>query len=327
MFTSLSARVCAGQAGLTYTGNQCIHQHHINPLSEKPAAGMSVTGWQMTNHKRNMKVALFGTCRIAFVRNHFSCTDFDNAISFVHTTKEILQLFRFITRQIEIPDYVSRYCFRTSLLNRRPVAWSGVFLEQFREADLFVIEICSVTKYLYQGYYMHHLATDTRHDFYKQTPEQIIRETVVSYQDRQEIEQDLSEIMDFIYPRKMLIVSHINAPVTSGYSDPPEGKGKKVMNWIRGWFPFTAATPHEDPSAPVPVNIARRGALIDLLRAVSQEKGIPFLDPSVLLKRYRLKRILQIEKSGLPISHYTDFGNKVAGRLYAAEIKKIMGLP
>jgi len=288
---------------------------------------MSITGWRMKYHKSSVKVALFGTCRIAFTRNHFPCTDFDNAISFVHTTKEILQLFRFITRQIEIPDSVNRYCFRTSLLNRQPLAWSGVFLEQFREADLFLIEICSVTKYLYQGYYMHHLATDTRHDFYKQTPEQIIRETVVSYQDRQEIEQDLSEIMDFIYPRKMLIVSHINAPVTSGYSDPPEGKGKKVMNWIRGWFPFAAATPDEDPSAPVPVNIARRGALIDLLRAVSLEKGIPFLDPSVLLQRYRLERILQIEKSGLPISHYTDFGNKVAGRLYAAEIKKIMGLP
>ena len=281
----------------------------------------------MKYHKSSVKVALFGTCRIAFTRNHFPCTDFDNAISFVHTTKEILQLFRFITRQIEIPDSVNRYCFRTSLLNRQPVAWSGVFLEQFREADLFLIEICSVTKYLYQGYYMHHLATDTRHDFYKQTPEQIIRETVVSYQDRQEIEQDISEIMNFIHPRKMLIVSHINAPVTSGYSDPPVGKGKKVMNWIRGWFPFAAATPDEDPSAPVPVNIARRGALIDLLRAVSLEKGIPFLDPSVLLQRYRLERILQIEKSGLPISHYTDFGNKVAGRLYAAEIKKIMGLP
>ncbi|MEN6508513.1 MAG: hypothetical protein ABFD63_07020 [Smithella sp.] len=281
----------------------------------------------MKYHKSNVKVALFGTCRIAFTRNHFSCTDFDNAISFVHTTKEILQLFRFITRQIEIPDSINRYCFRTSLLNRQPVVWSGVFLEQFREADLFVIEICSVTKYLYQGYYMHHLATDRRHDFYKQTPEQIIRETVVSYQDRQEIEQDISEIMNFIYPRKMLIVSHINAPVTDGYSALSAGRGKDVISRICSWFPFAADQPHEDLSVPVPVNIARRGALIDLLRAVAQEKGIPFLDPSVLLKRYRLKRILQVEKSGLPISHYTDFGGKVAGRLYAEEIKKIMGIP
>ncbi len=78
---------------------------------------------------------------------------------------------------------------------------------------------------------------------------------------------------------------------------------------------------------PLQGNIARRAALIDLLRIVSQEKGIPFLDPSVLLKRYRMKRILQVEKSGLPISHYTNYGGKVAGRLYAAEIKKIMGLP
>jgi hypothetical protein len=288
---------------------------------------MSIMGWRMKYHKSNVKVALFGTCRIAFTRNHFSCTDFDNAISFVHTTKEILQLFRFITRQIEIPDSINRYCFRTSLLNRQPVAWSGVFLEQFREADLFVIEICSVTKYLYQGYYMHHLATDRRHDFYKQTPEQIIRETVVSYQDRQEIEQDISEIMNFIYPRKMLIVSHINAPVTDGYSALSAGRGKDVISRICSWFPFAADQPHEDLSVPVPVNIARRGALIDLLRAVAQEKGIPFLDPSVLLKRYRLKRILQVEKSGLPISHYTDFGGKVAGRLYAEEIKKIMGIP
>ncbi|MBP1709869.1 MAG: hypothetical protein H6Q49_71 [Deltaproteobacteria bacterium] len=303
---------------------QCIHQHQINPLGQGSADGMSIIGWRMKYHKSNVKVALFGTCRIAFTRNHFSCTDFDNAISFVHTTKEILQLFRFISRQIEIPDSVNRYCFRTSLLNRQPVAHSSVFLEQFREADLFVIEICSVTKYLYQGYYMHHLATDRRHEFYKQTPEQIIRETVVSYQDRREIEQDISEIMDFIHPRKMLIVSHVNAPVTADY---PAGKGKDVMSRIRSRFPFAANAPHDDLSTQVPVNIGRRAALIDLLRAVSQEKGIPFLDPSVLLKRYRLKRILQVEKSGLPISHYTDFGGKVAGRLYAEEIKKIMGLP
>lgn len=286
---------------------------------------MSIMGWRMKYHKSNIKVALFGTCRIAFTRNHFPCTDFDNAISFVHTTKEILQIFRFINRQTEIPDPINRYCFRTSLLNRQPVAWSSVFLEQFREADLFMIEICSVTKYLYQGYYMHHLATDRRHDFYKQTPEQIIQETVVSYQDRQEIEQDISEIMNFIHPRKMLIVSHINAPVASGYPDPSEGRGKKVMNWIRDWFPPAADVHREDHSAPG--NIARRATLIDLLRAVSQEKGIPFLDPSVLLNRYRLKRILQVEKSGLPISHYTDYGGKVVGRLYAAEIKKIMGIP
>ncbi len=305
-------------------GIQCIHQHQINPLGQGSADDMSIMGWRMKYHKSNVKVALFGTCRIAFTRNHFSCTDFDNAISFVHTTKEILQLFRFITRQIEIPDSVNRYCFRTSLLNRQPVAYSSVFLEQFREADLFVIEICSVTKYLYQGYYMHHLATDRRHDFYKQTPEQFIRETAVSYQDRQEIEQDISEIMNFIHPRKILIVSHVNAPVTADY---PVGKGKDVMSRISSWFPFAANAPHDDLSAPVAVNIARRGALIDLLRAISQEKGIPFLDPSVLLKRYRLKRILQVEKSGMPISHYTDFGGKMAGRLYAEEIKKIMGLP
>ncbi len=197
-------------------------------------------------------------------------------------------------------------------------------MEQFRQADLFVIEICSVTKYLYQGYYMHHLATDRRHDFYKQTPDQIIRETVVSYQDRQEIEQDISEIMDFIHPRKILIVSHVNAPVTADY---PARKGKSLMSRIRSWFPFAAATSHEDRSTQLPVNITRRAALIDLLRIVSREQGIPFLDPSVLLKRYRLKKILQVEKSGMPISHYTDFGGKVAGRLYAEEIKKIMGLP
>jgi hypothetical protein len=122
----------------------------------------------------------------------------------------------------------------------------------------------------------------------------------------------------------MLIVSHVNAPVTADY---PAGKGTDVMSRIRSRFPFAANAPHDDLSTQVPVNIGRRAALIDLLRAVSQEKGIPFLDPSVLLKRYRLKRILQVEKSGLPISHYTDFGGKVAGRLYAEEIKKIMGLP
>jgi len=264
-----------------------------------------------------MKVALLGTCRVSFIRKHYSCTDFDDAISFVHSTKEILQLLRFITKQVKIPDPVNRVCFRTSIINRRPVEYSDKFLEQFDEADLFVIEISSMTKYLYQGYYLHHLAVDKRFHFYLESPTLVLRDTKVEYQQAEEISNDIDEIVRFVQPRKVLIVSHINAAINDDASE--------RLGPLRRFFSFRSSIPQRQITGPKLVVLERRSELIQLLRTITREKEIPFFDPSVILKNYRQKRIIQKEEPGLPPSHYTEFGGKIVGRLYAAEIKKIMG--
>jgi len=274
---------------------------------------------------RNMKVALFGTCRLRSIREHFSCTDFDEAISYVHSTKEIIQLIKYITKQIEIPASVSQFCFRRGILNRQPLAYSEQFVQQFNEADLFVIEICAMKKYLYQGHYLHHLAVDKRLHYYKDTTRQVLENTVVQYQDRQEIEKDISEIVDLVHPGKILIVSHINATIDASEQQPSSsrvnniiaGMARRARSLIRPELP-------EDPAAPQVAAIGKRTELILLLRDIAQEKRIAFFDPTVVLSQYDQNRVLVSESPGQPPGHYTDFGDQVMGPLYADEIRRIM---
>jgi hypothetical protein len=275
-----------------------------------------------------IKVALFGTCRLTNIRRNYRCTDFDNAISFVHSTKEIIQLIKFITKQIELPDTINPFCFRTGILSRKPVPYSDFFLSEFNEADLFVIEISAMKNYLFQGYYLHHLAVDQRLEFFSETPAQILRETEVQYQDRTEIEKDIDEIMTLVHPRKVLIASHINASIGTEQPRLRSGRGSGIAAEIMSRISsFVASFPGKDDAMSHRALIGRRAKLISLLRDICQEKGVDFFDPTVAFSRYREKRILQTELPGLPPGHYTDFGNKVMSRLYAAEIQRIMRCP
>jgi len=277
----------------------------------------------MADFNEKMKIALFGTCRIGSFRHHFDCTDFDEAVSYVHSTKEIIQLIKYITKQVEIPDSINRFCFRAGILSLQPVAYSDRFFSQFHEADLFVIEICARRKYLYQGYYLHHLAVDKRLHYYRDTPEKIMKDTLVQYQTQEEIEKDVSEIMDLVSPRKILLVSHINATIDAPRSlpqmvcDAVTGAAQSASSRILPKRPRKKAVPHV-------ITIGKRAELISLLRETAQKKGISFFDPTVALERYPQEEILETESPGLPPGHYTPTGEKVMGLLYSEEVRKIM---
>lgn len=277
----------------------------------------------MADLKKTMKIALFGTCRIGSFRRHFECTDFDEAISYVHSTKEIIQLIKYITKQIEIPDTLNQFCFRAGILKRQPVSYADRFLSQFHEADLFVIEICAIKKYMYQGYYLHHLAVDKRLHYYKDTPQRIVDGTTVQHQAREEIEKDLSEIMELAHPRKILLVSHINATI-----DVPRSRLQiaydRVAGMTRRALSRVLPVAQQDEMQPQVTAIGKRIDLISLLRTIAQEKGIAFFDPTVVLAEYPQKEILESESPGLPPGHYTELGEKAMGLLYAGEIKRIM---
>lgn len=272
-----------------------------------------------------MKVALFGTCRLESIRNHFFCTDFDESISFVHSTKEIIQLIKFITRQIEIPETISQFCFRKGILSRKPVVYSSRFLKQFNESDVFVIEICSMKKYIFQEYYLHHLSVDARLHYYKKTPKYILKKTEVQFQDKQEIEKDISEILELVYPKKVLLVSHINATIEKNeYNSSINGLRTLAVGLIRRSFPFAMSHIPEYNLTPCVDIIDKRNKLISLLRTITQEKEIAFFDPTIVFSKYSQEEILQSELSGLPPGHYTDFGTKVMGDLYEQELSRIM---
>lgn len=269
-----------------------------------------------------MKIGLLGTCRLASIRRHYSCANFDDAISFVHSTKEVLQLLRFITRKMEIPDMINRFCFRTSILNRQPVVYSDNYMKQFDETDLFVIEISSMTKYLFQGYYLHHLAVDKLFPFYEKSPQDVLLGTMQEYQERSEIEKDIDDILDLVSPRKVLLVSHINATLDTVE---PYSRFSGLNAVANGIHRLLISTGLRKGETSFPSPIEKRIKLIEILRSIARDREIPFFEPTVIFKRYRQKKILQREPPGLPPSHYTDFGNKVMGRLYAEQITRITG--
>ena len=270
------------------------------------------------------KVALFGTCRVSCIRNHFHCTDLDETISFVHSTKEIIQLIKFITKQIEIPTALSQYCFRTGILNSRPLVYSDSFLEQFNEAEFFVIEVCATKKYIFEGYYLHHLAVDKRLHYYRKSPAYIIEGTEVRHQDPQEIRDDIAEILELVHPRKVLLVSHINATVeTPCHRSVLRNIHAAAARLIHRVFPSISPSGATCESTISGTIIGKRAELIELLRTIAMDMGVAFFDPTVALSQYRQNRILQTEAPGLPPGHYTDFGNEVMGCLYADAIGQI----
>ncbi|MEN6467763.1 MAG: hypothetical protein ABFD45_02260 [Smithella sp.] len=267
-----------------------------------------------------MKIALLGTCRLGSIRRHFDCTDFDEAISFVHSTKEIIQILKYITNQIAIPDDINQFCFRRGILSRQPVFQHERFVSQFNEADLFVIEVCAMRKYIYEGFYMHHLAVDRRLHYHKETPKRILENTLVQYQDRQEIEEDIADIQSIVFPRDVLLVSHINAKIdTSASRSPYVAAAKKAKSAISSFL----SNKKNDGENGRFATIGKRAELISLLRQIAQEKGIAFFDPTVVFSGYSQEQILEPELPGLPPGHYTDFGEKIMGHLFAEEIRKI----
>jgi len=268
-----------------------------------------------------MKVALLGTCRLLPVRRHFDCTGFDQDISYVHSTKEILQLLWFITKQIEIPDAVNRFCFRTSILNHRPVPHSQKFVDQFNAADLFVVEVCAQKKYMFDKYVMHHLAVDQRLHYYRDTPKDVRQRTVAVHQGSDEIDEDIDKIVRLVHPRRVLVVSHFNAMVNMApYA--AVGAAGKTRQLFGRLLPFARGR----ETAPRELTtIKKRADLIRLLGRITEEKNLPFFDPTVTLKDYSQESLLQEEAPGLPPGHYTDFGAEVVGRVLAGEINRVMG--
>ena len=82
----------------------------------------------------------------------------------------------------------------------------------------------------------------------------------------EEIRQDLLEIRELVFPRKLVVISHYNAKLDGKY-------------------------------------LPTRSELIDSLRGICAETGIPFLDPTEILSLFPQEAILQPD-----LSHYTGTG-------------------
>ena len=156
-----------------------------------------------------MLVTPFGSCRVEEISDS---SKLNKLLSYTHCTKEVIQLIKFINGDIKLNEPDDRYCLGAYVENNKDVTYDHKFKELYDDTDVFVIEICSMKKYKYNDKYLTNLSVDTRlfNQTYKHTPEHIRNNTKIEIQSDEEIENDILEIQKLIYPRPMIIVSHVN---------------------------------------------------------------------------------------------------------------------
>jgi hypothetical protein len=201
-------------------------------------------------------ITCLGSCRLLPVEKYFSHTKLNEIISFTHNTKEVIQLLKFINNEINIPENINRFCFRTGILNKSNILLHHLYKEAIQNTNIFIIELCSNKCYINNNYYLHHLAVDTRFAEYKDTPTEIINTTNIHFLEEEEIEADLLFLLKYLKNKKILIITHYNVY-------------------------------HNNEL------LTTRNNLINSIENICKKHQIPLFNPSILFQQYKQNDIIQ----------------------------------
>ncbi len=200
-----------------------------------------------------MSVTLFGSCRLGKIHNN---NNLNNLINFTHSTKEVIQLIKFLKGELSIPKPYNKLCFRTAICENTFIDYNDTYNKLFVNTDVFVIEICSNKKYIHNGFYLHHLCVDKRFATYNNNaPREVLNNFTILKQSDEEIEDDILEIQKMLYPKKIVIVSHYNSKQNGKY-------------------------------------INSRNNLIHLLDSICKKYNIPFINPTIILSNYTQEQVM-----------------------------------
>lgn len=198
-----------------------------------------------------MSITLFGSCRLNKIHNH---NNLNNLVSYTHSTKEVIQLIHFLKGEINIPNPYNKFCFRTGILDNKFIDYMP-YNQLFNDTDIFIIELCSNKKYIFNGFYLHHLSVDKRDSYTNNTSHEILHNFILEKQSDEEIENDILEIQKLLYPKKIIIVSHYNSKLNDEY-------------------------------------IHARNHLINLLDCICKKHDIPFVNPTIVLSNYTQEQVM-----------------------------------
>jgi hypothetical protein len=150
-------------------------------------------------------VTILGSCRQQPISKYFNVSSIQDSLNYPHYTKEILQQIRYLKYK-SIASEQTKFCFRSSLLNKcqSPIS-EDHFLHlnnEFNKSSFFLIEIASRISYKWESTYLHHIAEEPQYNFYDR--DRIMKE----YLSDEDIENDIIEIRNELYPKPFIIVSH-----------------------------------------------------------------------------------------------------------------------
>ena len=201
-----------------------------------------------------MSITLFGSCRINGIHNN---NNLNNLINYCHSTKEVIQMIKFLKGELHIPEPYNKLCFRTGITDNKYINYNNTYNKLFMDTNLFIIEICSIKKYIHNGFYLHLLCVDKRfHNYHNVTPDEILNNVIIEKQNDEEIENDILELQKMLYPKQIIIVSHYNSKQNGEY-------------------------------------IHSRNHLINLLDRICEQHNIPFINPTGVLSDYSQDQVMQ----------------------------------
>ncbi len=150
-------------------------------------------------------VTILGSCRQTGIKDYTQVTSILDDLNYPHYSKEILQEIRYLKYK-NIPNELTKYCFRDGLLSRcnREISNEkyNYLKQQFDNTSFFLIEIASRICYKWNNLYLHHIAEEDQYNFYDRIN--------INRQDStdEEIEEDIVQIRNELYPKPFLIISH-----------------------------------------------------------------------------------------------------------------------
>lgn len=150
-----------------------------------------------------MKITIFGSCRQQALQKYYSTTSIQESLTYPHYTKEIIQAIEYCKGISKISQDDTKYCFRTAILNKSVINNQPQLQQEFIDTDVFVVEIASRISYEYKSNYVHHILAEEQYGI--KNKQDILQRDLTD----EEIEEDLCKIKELLYPKKVLIVSHI----------------------------------------------------------------------------------------------------------------------
>lgn len=147
-----------------------------------------------------MKITILGSCRQHSLRNKYTITNIQEELSYPHYTKEILEVIKYCKNNHIKPEETLNV-FRTPILNKNIPNFVKLNNE-FESTNLFILEIASKTKYNYNNYYVHHIATENQYNV------PIKNDIKIEIQTKEEIEEDILKIKNELN-KPLIIVSHL----------------------------------------------------------------------------------------------------------------------
>ena len=152
-------------------------------------------------------ITILGSCRQEPIKEYFSVSSIQDNLNYPHYTKEILQEIRYLKYK-NIPNEFTKYCFRNGLVSNctREILDSEYndLKEEFDKTTFFLVEIASRISYKWNNLYMHHIAEMENYSFYDRN--NIIKEDLTD----EEIEDDIIQIKNELYPKPFIIISHFS---------------------------------------------------------------------------------------------------------------------